>query len=106
MAEDPRASREEADPGQAAQSDARQVGRSPSASVLDELLRDPLLRHDEQGQRLLRLLQHNAVDAQELAGLIGAVPPQSAATVVLLARQFAQMWLHLAQELDERANDQ
>jgi transposase-like protein len=79
-----------------------QEARPGPAWVLEELLRDPLLRRDEQGQRLLRLLQHNAVEAQELPGMVDAVPPESAATVVLLARQYAQMWLRLAEELDER----
>jgi hypothetical protein len=49
------------------------------------------------------LLQHNAVGAQEWSGVIAAVPPHCATLVVQLARQYSQMWLDFAQELDEHA---
>jgi hypothetical protein len=77
--------------------------RQAPAFVLDKLLRDPSLRHNEQGRRLLRWLQHNPAGPQERSGVIAAVPPHCAALVVQLARQNAQMWLAFAQELDERA---
>lgn len=34
---------------------------------------------------------------------IAAVPPHCAFIVVQIARQYAQMWLRVAQELDEQA---
>lgn len=80
----------------------RRAVRAP-ASVLEKLLRDPSLRHNEQGRRLLYLLQHNAVGAQEWSGVADSVPPHCTVLVVELARQYAQMWQSLAQELDERA---
>jgi ParB-like chromosome segregation protein Spo0J len=88
---------------------ARRRARRPAwaaelapASVLEKLLRDPSLRHNEQGRRLLRLLQHNAAGAREWPGVVGAVPPHCATLVVQLANQYAQMWLDFARELDER----
>jgi hypothetical protein len=80
----------------------RTVPPSP-AVVLEKLLRDPSLRHNEQGRKLLRWLQHNAIGAQERSGAIAAVPPHCSTLVAQLARHYAQMWLGLAQELDERA---
>lgn len=77
--------------------------RQAPAFVLDKLLRDPSLRHNEQGRRLLRWLQNNPAGPQERSGVIAAVPPHCAALVVQLARQNAQTWLDFAQELDERA---
>jgi hypothetical protein len=92
-----------AGPGRAGQPGSRPAVRVAPALVLAKLLRDPSLRHNEQGRWLLRLLQHNAVGAQEWSGVVAAVPPHCAALVVLLAREYAQMWLDFAQELDERA---
>ncbi|MFF4764710.1 ParB N-terminal domain-containing protein [Streptomyces sp. NPDC001292] len=70
--------------------------------VLDKLLKDPSLRHKEEGRQLLRLLQNNAVGPQKWGQLTAAVPPHCSALVVDLARQYAQTWLEFAQELDER----
>jgi transposase-like protein len=81
---------------------ARRATMTTPALVLEKLLRDPSLRHNEQGRRLLQLLQHNAVGTEEWQGVVAAVPPHCAGLVVQLARQYAQMWLGIAQELDER----
>jgi ParB-like chromosome segregation protein Spo0J len=77
-------------------------GRAP-APVLAKLLRDPSLRHNDHGRRLLHLLQNNAVGAQEWSGIVDALPPHCAVLLVQLARQYARMWLGFARELDERA---
>lgn len=79
------------------------VTQLTSALVLEKLLRDPSLRHNEQGRWLLRLLQQNAVEAREWPRAVVAVPSHCAALVAQLARQYAQMWLGFAQKLDERA---
>lgn len=84
---------------------AGRVMRHTPAFVLDKLLRDPSLRHNEQGRRLLRWLQHNPAGQQERSGVIAAVPPHCTALVAQLARQNAQMWLDFAKELDERVQD-
>ena len=89
-------------PVKAARPEAPGLGSTSPALLLEKLLRDPSLRHKERGRWLLRLLQHNAVKQQDLSGIVAAVPPHSAALVVQLARQYAQMWLAFAQELDER----
>jgi ParB-like chromosome segregation protein Spo0J len=73
------------------------------AVALEQLLRDPSLRHNEQGRRLLRSLQANSAAAQMWPGMTAAVPPHCVAIVMQLARQYGQMWLGFAQELDERA---
>jgi ParB-like chromosome segregation protein Spo0J len=78
--------------------------RQAPGFVLDKLQRDPSLRHNEQGRRLLRWLQHSPVDSQECSSVVAAVPPHCATLVVQLARQNAQMWRDFAQELDERAH--
>ncbi|GAA4897117.1 hypothetical protein GCM10023237_14530 [Streptomyces coeruleoprunus] len=70
--------------------------------VLEKLLRDPSLRHKEEGRQLLRLLQHNAIGRQEWSELTAAVPPHCGNLIVDLARQYAETWREFAQELDER----
>lgn len=80
----------------------RMRGTEP-ALVLEKLLRDPSLRHNEQGRWLLSLLRHNAISAQKWSDVVPAMPSHCAALVVQLARSYAQMWLDFAQELDDRA---
>ncbi|KUN58664.1 transcriptional regulator [Streptomyces canus] len=71
-------------------------------SIVEKLLRDPSLRHKEEGRNLLRLLQQNAIGMQEWSELTSAVPPHCGALVVDLARKYAETWQQFAQELDER----
>lgn len=82
---------------------SRSVEPPTPAMMLEKLVRDPSLRHNEHGRRLLRLLQLNRIGPDEWSGVMSAVPPHCAAIVVQMARQYAQMWLIFAQELNERA---
>jgi ParB-like chromosome segregation protein Spo0J len=75
----------------------------PPGAALAKLLRDPSLRHTEQGRRLLRLLQLNAVGTKEWPEVIEALPPHCAGIVMQLAREYGQMWLDVARELNDRA---
>jgi transposase-like protein len=79
----------------------RAVPPTPAA-VLEKLLRDPSLRHNDQGRWLLRLLQANAAGVQELPGATITVPPHCATMVVQLAQHYGRMWLGFAQGLHER----
>jgi ParB-like chromosome segregation protein Spo0J len=72
-------------------------------NVLEKLVRDPSLRHNEQGRKLLRWLRHYEAGWHEQSDMIAAVPPHCAALVVQLAYQYSQMWLSFAQRLDESA---
>ncbi len=95
----------EARGGGAARSGSRRAvraARKAPAFILDKLLRDPSLRHNEQGRRLLRWLQYNPAGPEDRSGVIAAVPPHCAALVVQLARQNAEGWREFALELDER----
>ncbi|MFJ7277130.1 transcriptional regulator [Kitasatospora sp. NPDC098663] len=71
------------------------------SAIMKRLLRDPSLRHKEEGRRLLRLLQQSAITPEEWYSLMTAVPPHSASLISQLARLVAESWLSLAQELDE-----
>jgi hypothetical protein len=74
-----------------------------SAPTLEKLLRDPSLRHKEQGRRLLSLLQNNVVGSEEWSSLAAAVPPHCSLMVSQLAHHCAQMWLSFQEELDQRS---
>ncbi|MER5642206.1 transcriptional regulator [Kitasatospora sp. NPDC002227] len=77
--------------------------RPDPVPVLEKLVRDPSLRHKEEGRQLLRLLQQNAMVPMEWSELAAAVPTHCGALVVALARQCAETWSEFAQELDERS---
>ena len=78
------------------------AAQSDTAPVLAKLRRDPSLRYSETGRRLLCLLQSNAAGAREWSDMADSVQPHSEPMVGQLARQYAQMWTELAQELDDR----
>jgi len=71
-------------------------------AVLEKLLRDPSLRHNETGRWLLRLLQANVSGTQELPAVAAAVPSHCATLIAQLARHYGRMWHGFAAELHER----
>lgn len=73
------------------------------AALFDRLLSDPSLRHREGDLRLFRVLQRNAIEERGWSKLAAAVPSHCGDLVVDLARQYAETWLEVAQELDEGA---
>jgi transposase-like protein len=77
--------------------------QQPAAEVLEKLLRDPSLRHNEDGRQLLLLLRSNAMGLQEWADLIAVVPPEYANLVGQLAKEYEQAWLGFAKELNGRS---
>ncbi|HEY2578795.1 MAG TPA: cell cycle transcriptional regulator TrcR [Streptosporangiaceae bacterium] len=89
-------------PRPAARPVIHRVTRQAPAFVVDRLLRDPSLRYNRQGKRLLRWLQHNPVEPHERSSVIDAIPPHCAPMVVQLACQIANDWLDLAHRLNER----
>ncbi|QJT07197.1 transcriptional regulator [Streptomyces asoensis] len=66
--------------------------------ILEKLLRDPSLRHNEAGRHLLRLLQFHAKGDW----IISAVPPHCTPLVADLAAHYGRMWLEFAQALEGR----
>ncbi|WP_344668231.1 transcriptional regulator [Catenulispora yoronensis] len=71
------------------------------APVLEKLVRDPSLRHTENGRQLLRLMQTTAIGAKELPTLASAMPPHSKGLVRQLAECYARMWMEFARELED-----
>jgi len=78
------------------------TSQDPTATV-EKLLRDPSLRNNEQGKKILRLLHVNAVGAGQLPDVAAALPAHCVTIVVQLARHNAKMWQEFASELDGRA---
>ncbi|WP_309141945.1 transcriptional regulator [Streptomyces griseicoloratus] len=72
------------------------------APLLEKLLRDPSLRHKEEGRHLLRVLRQNALGEQGWSKLAAAVPSHCEDLVVDLARRYAETWMEFARELDKR----
>ncbi|WP_216651346.1 ParB/RepB/Spo0J family partition protein [Actinomadura litoris] len=80
-----------------------EVRAAPSTVALEKLLRDPSLRHSEQGRRLLRMLKENAAGATNMTDFVASVPSHCLTLAMQIARQNSQMWLEFARELDMRA---
>ncbi|MER7000249.1 transcriptional regulator [Streptomyces sp. NPDC000410] len=78
---------------------ARMAQPDPVA-VIEKLLRDPSLRHKEEGRHLLRVLQQNAIGNEGWSRLAAAVPSHCGDLVVALARQYAETWMEFAQQLE------
>ncbi|MGK5552260.1 ParB N-terminal domain-containing protein [Actinomadura kijaniata] len=75
--------------------------RSP-AEVLDGLTRDPALRHTEPGRELLTRLRASIMDLEDRRRLADGVPAHCVEGVAGLARQCAEIWNRLADELSRR----
>jgi ParB-like chromosome segregation protein Spo0J len=86
---------------------ARSAPRPPTAlaptATVEKLLRDPSLRNNDEGKGMLRLLQINAVGAEQLPKMTASIPPHCVGIIVRLARQYAEMWQEFSHELGERA---
>ncbi|MFJ6572559.1 helix-turn-helix domain-containing protein [Streptomyces sp. NPDC091292] len=97
-----------ADPPAAAETGERRAEQRKSqllpdpSAALEKLLRDPSLRHKEEGRQLLRLLQQNAVVTRACEELMAAVPSHCGTLVLDLARYYAGTWTDFAKLLDER----
>lgn len=96
------------DPVQGSHSGPRTPARPPTASrhpaaTVEKLLRDPSLRNNEQGKRMLRLLHVNAAGVEQLQNVATALPPHCVTVLLQLAHQYAKMWEDFAGELDRRA---
>jgi ParB-like chromosome segregation protein Spo0J len=77
--------------------------RVDASSLLDKLLRDPALRHKEEGRELLRLLQQNAIGSQKWDELTAVVPSHCGGLVGQLAQQYAKLWSEFAREMARQA---
>ncbi len=71
--------------------------------VLPKLLRDPSVRHSEQGRTLLRLLQATAMLEMQRTDMIEAVPPHWIGVLAEVARHYSTIWEKLGGELDFRS---
>lgn len=91
------------EPGVRGNRGPRRLEQVDPTPVLKKLLRDPSLRHNEEGRNLLRLLQQNALAMS--SELTVVVPPHCRELVVKLARQYAETWYEFAMELDKRTQD-
>jgi ParB-like chromosome segregation protein Spo0J len=79
---------------------AHGAGRS---RLVDTLSRDPSLRYSEEGRHLLRLLATHMVPEHRREALARCVPQHCAQAVSIAARECADAWAQLAEELNHAA---
>lgn len=70
-----------------------------AALLLGKLSRDPSLRQNEAGRRLLVLLRAGSAGARSLRDLSEAIPPHCTTHITQLAREIAQSWLNFAEDV-------
>lgn len=75
------------------------------ASMLQGLQRDPSLRLTESGRNLLRWILSRAIRSDERLDVAAKVPPHCAYVIANVARACADEWLRLANELEQRNDD-
>jgi hypothetical protein len=77
-----------------------------SAAILRELGTDPSVRFTNSGRLLLRSLSIQMVTSAILPDIVSTVPAHHIGTVAALARQCADSWRRLADELEHRGRDE
>lgn len=90
-------------PGQVSGAPVKRGGGQPrpaSPLALDKLIRDPSLRLNEQGRRLLAWLRQNPTTLRDRSTVINAIPPHCGPMIAQLAHETAEAWLTFAHELD------
>jgi ParB-like chromosome segregation protein Spo0J len=73
------------------------------AKILQRLSSDPTLRFSETGRSILRHLYHSTDNAIAFGRFIDKVPNHRAATIAELALANAELWRHLAAQLQRRS---
>ncbi|MEU6667474.1 ParB/RepB/Spo0J family partition protein [Streptomyces sp. NPDC046727] len=79
-----------------------QTGRRRGGPPLAALMRDPSLRHTQNGRLLLKLLDNRLLSEAESERLIAGLPPHSLSGLSAAARDCAQLWLEFSKRLEER----
>lgn len=80
----------------------RRVGARIPVTVVKALAADPTVRHSERGRELLRLLTLHAIEPDDWAALVAAVPSHRRAMIVKLAESLSLTWQQFADELRRR----
>lgn len=73
--------------------------RTPQA-LLEALYRDPTLRFNEHGRRVLRWFMHGAMPDEEWRSFLPHVPMHQAGAMAEIARRSAQSWAEFAREIE------
>ena len=92
----------------AEQSPAASLGldsRQSRAAVIERLTADPALRFTETGRMLLRLLHLHIIKTEEWQNIGEHIPPHCGGIVADLARDCAQMWQELADQVERNLVD-
>jgi hypothetical protein len=69
-------------------------------SLLDGLRRDPSLRYTEAGRSILMWLNNGVPSVSRPPDLVQRVPPHCRIIIAQIARECAQTWADLAEEMD------
>jgi hypothetical protein len=88
--------------GLAASPKGSRVSSEGRVAVVERLRADPALRFTEKGRSLLRLLHIHTMKDEELGRIADSVPAHCRGTVAYLARECAQLWVELADRVEQK----
>ncbi len=93
--------------GESAMPNLREVPRPQALQRVVESLpilrRDPSVRSTDHGRLLLRVLNSNALTAEQWSQLIDNIPAHCTSMVAGIARECADSWHSIAEKIEERA---
>lgn len=76
---------------------------SDKNAILSRLARDPSLRFTDSGRELLRWLYGHAIDQSDWLAFMSTIPAHCAVSIAKVARQSAEAWGEMAEQLDQAA---
>lgn len=79
-------------------------GVAPTVT-LEKLMRDPSLRQNELGRRLLRMFKENVLAAKDMTDIVASVPSHCIELIIQLSRHNSCMWEEFTQELSRRTQN-
>lgn len=77
--------------------------RGDIAAILADLSKAPSHQTSDTTQSLLRCLDRYRIEIPQANKIIKMVPPHLASSVAQLAREYGQLWTHIATQLEQRA---
>lgn len=92
-----------ADPHHGTAHSQASAGRGNIAAILADLSKDPSQQTSDTTQSLLRCLDRYRIEIPRAKKIIKMVPPHLASSVAQLAREYGQLWTHIATQLEQRA---
>ncbi|WIX76974.1 ParB/RepB/Spo0J family partition protein [Amycolatopsis carbonis] len=78
------------------------AGLEQVLAILQDLRKDPSLRFNDSGRRVLHLLDQHALTREDKSVLVSGAPPHCAIVIARLAQAYSTVWKALAEEIAQQ----